>query len=139
MKSSRRGGHRLIRTSSKIIKAVPASAPPERFKDGGLVGGDAPVQRADKRSRLVDTGPSAGSRAKGDPGAPTPRPTSEFPGFKSGGWIKDAIKHPGAETKAAKKAGMSTHAYMEKHKDAPGKAGARARLGLRLSAMAKKK
>ncbi len=54
-------------------------------------------------------------------------------------WIQKAIKHPGAEKRAAKKAGMSTHAYMEKHKHSPGKAGARARLGLRLSAMAKRK
>lgn len=54
-------------------------------------------------------------------------------------WISSAIKHPGAEKRAAARAGMSTHAYMEKHKDDPGKAGARARLGLRLSAMARKK
>lgn len=54
-------------------------------------------------------------------------------------WIAGAIKHPGAEKAAAKKAGESTHAYMEAHKDAPGKAGARARLGLRLSRMARKK
>lgn len=54
-------------------------------------------------------------------------------------WIQGAIKHPGAEKKAAAKVGMSTHAYMVKNKDAPGKAGARARLGLRLSAMSKGK
>lgn len=54
-------------------------------------------------------------------------------------WIASAIKHPGAEKRAAAKAGMSTHEYMEKHKDDPGKSGARARLGLRLSKMAKKK
>ena len=53
-------------------------------------------------------------------------------------WIQKAIKHPGTEKRAAAKAGESTHAYMEKHKDASGKAGARARLGLRLSAMRKK-
>lgn len=52
-------------------------------------------------------------------------------------WIQGAIKHPGAEKRAATKAGMSTHAYMEKHKDDSGKSGARARLGLRLSAMRK--
>ena len=52
-------------------------------------------------------------------------------------WIQNAIKHPGAEKRAAKKAGMSTHAYMESKKHAPGKAGSRARLGLRLSAMSK--
>lgn len=50
-------------------------------------------------------------------------------------WIKGAIKHPGAERRAAEKAGESTHQYMEEHKDAPGKAGARARLGLRLEGM----
>ena len=41
-------------------------------------------------------------------------------------WIAGAIKHPGAETAAAKRAGMSTHAYMEKHKNDPGTAGKRA-------------
>jgi len=51
-------------------------------------------------------------------------------------WIAGAIKHPGAETKAAKKAGMSTHAYMEEHKHDSGTAGKRARLGLTLSKMA---
>jgi len=53
-------------------------------------------------------------------------------------WIAGAIKHPGAEKKAAARAGMSTHAYMEKHMHDSGKSGARARLGLRLSAMRKK-
>lgn len=53
-------------------------------------------------------------------------------------WIKDAIKKPGAERNAAKRAGESTHQYMEEHKDASGKAGARARLGLRLEAMHRK-
>lgn len=46
-------------------------------------------------------------------------------------WIQKAVKHPGVEEAAAKRAHMTTHAYMEKEKDAPGKAGARARLGLR--------
>lgn len=50
-------------------------------------------------------------------------------------WIQRAIKHPGAEKRAAAAAGMSTHAYMEKHKGDKGKSGARARLGLRLEAM----
>lgn len=51
-------------------------------------------------------------------------------------FIQKAIKHPGAEKKAAAKAGMSTHAYMEKHKHDSGTAGNRARLGLTLSRMA---
>lgn len=54
-------------------------------------------------------------------------------------WIAGAIKHPGVEKASAKKAGMSTQEYMEKHKNDSGKSGARARLGLRLSKMAKKK
>ncbi len=54
-------------------------------------------------------------------------------------FIRKAIKHPGAETKAAKAAGMSTHAYMEKHKDDSGTAGKRARLGLTLSKLAKRR
>lgn len=53
-------------------------------------------------------------------------------------WIQKAIKHPGVEKKAAARAGESTHQYMEQHKNSPGKAGARARLGLRLSAMSKR-
>lgn len=54
-------------------------------------------------------------------------------------FIKGAIKHPGAETAAAHKAGMSTHAYMEEHKHDSGTAGKRARLGLTLSRLAKKR
>lgn len=54
-------------------------------------------------------------------------------------WIAGAIKHPGAEKAAAQKAGMSTHAYMEKHKNDSGTAGKRARLGLTLSKMSRKK
>jgi len=53
-------------------------------------------------------------------------------------WIAGAIKKPGAETAAAKRAGMSTHEYMEKHKHDSGKAGKRARLGLTLSKLNKK-
>ena len=53
-----------------------------------------------------------------------------------GHWIQGAIKHPGAEKKAAAKAGESTHEYMESHKNAGGTAGKRARLGLTLSRMA---
>lgn len=54
-------------------------------------------------------------------------------------FISKAIKHPGAEKRAAKKAGMSTHEYMVKHEHDSGKSGDRARLGLRLSAMSRKK
>lgn len=65
------------------------------------------------------------------------------PGRASGGgtkkWIAGAVRHPGAEKRAAAKAGESTHDYMEEHKGDSGTAGKRARLGLTLSAMSKKK
>jgi hypothetical protein len=54
-------------------------------------------------------------------------------------FIRKAIKHPGAEKRAAAKAGESTQEYMEVHKNDPGTAGKRARLGLTLSAMARKR
>jgi hypothetical protein len=53
-------------------------------------------------------------------------------------WISKAIKHPGAETAAAKKAGMGVQQYMKQHKGDSGTAGKRARLGLTLSKMRKK-
>lgn len=54
-------------------------------------------------------------------------------------FIQKAIKHPGAEKAAAKKDGMSTHAYMEAHKHDSGTAGKRARLGLTLSKLSHKR
>jgi hypothetical protein len=53
-------------------------------------------------------------------------------------WIANAIKHPGAETAAAKKAGMSVQAYAQKHQHDSGKAGKRARLALTLKHMKEK-
>jgi hypothetical protein len=45
------------------------------------------------------------------------------------------IKHPGAETAAAKRAGKSVHEYAEEHKHDSGTAGARARSALGFEAM----
>jgi hypothetical protein len=50
-------------------------------------------------------------------------------------WIKGAIKRPGAFRKKAKAAGMSTRAYAQKMKDAPGRTGKQARLALTLMGM----
>ena len=52
-------------------------------------------------------------------------------------WIAGAIKKPGAETAAAKKAGMSVQAYAHKHAHDAGKAGKRARLAITLGKMHK--
>lgn len=52
-------------------------------------------------------------------------------------WIKAAIKRPGRMKNAAKKAGESTHSYMESKKDSGGSMGRAARLGLTLSKLKK--
>lgn len=54
-------------------------------------------------------------------------------------WEQKAVKHPGVEKKAAKKAGETTHQYLEAHKNSPGKAGKRARLGLMFERQAAKR
>lgn len=54
-----------------------------------------------------------------------------------GKWIAGAISHPGAETAAAKKAGMGVQEFMQEHQHDPGTAGRRARLGLTLSRLSK--
>lgn len=48
------------------------------------------------------------------------------------------IKHPGALTRAAKRAHETNHEYEEKHKDDSGKAGSRARLALKMASWHKK-
>ena len=50
-------------------------------------------------------------------------------------WIKGAIKHPGALTTAAKKAGETNSEYEQQHKHDSGTAGKRARLALTLKKM----
>lgn len=50
-------------------------------------------------------------------------------------WIKQAIKHPGALTEAAKREGVSNSAYEEEHEHDSGKAGERSRLAMSLKHM----
>ena len=47
-------------------------------------------------------------------------------------WIKGAIKRPGALTRKAKAAGMSTMAYARKMRHAAGRTGRQARLAITL-------
>lgn len=54
-------------------------------------------------------------------------------------WIAGAVKHPGAFTKQADKAGKSVHAFAESHKHDSGKTGNRARLALTLAKLRYKK
>lgn len=50
-------------------------------------------------------------------------------------WIAGAIKHPGAFSAKAKKAGMSTQAYARAKANAPGTLGKQARLAQTLTAI----
>ena len=61
--------------------------------------------------------------------------TVEEESLQEKNWIKGAIKHPGALTAAAKKAGESNSEYEQQHKHDSGKAGKRARLALTLKKM----
>jgi hypothetical protein len=45
-------------------------------------------------------------------------------------FMKNAVKRPGAFRAKAQRAGMSTHAYAEKERGAPGRTGKQARLAL---------
>ena len=53
-------------------------------------------------------------------------------------WIQKAIKHPGALTRSAKAAGMSTMEFARKHKGSSGALGKRARLALTLRKIARR-
>ena len=53
-------------------------------------------------------------------------------------WIKGAIKHPGALTRKAKKAGETPHQFAEAHKHDKGQTGKQARLAITLGKMRKK-
>lgn len=52
-------------------------------------------------------------------------------------WIQGAIKHPGALTKKAKKAGESPMEFAKEHMHAPGTTGKQARLAMTLRKMHK--
>ena len=56
---------------------------------------------------------------------------------KGGKWIQGAIKRPGALTKKAKAAGMTTQAYARAHRHSPGRTGKQARLALTLKKLHK--
>lgn len=54
-------------------------------------------------------------------------------------WIAGAIKRPGALTRKAKAAGMSTMAFARKMRRAPGRTGRQARLALTLRKIARRR
>jgi hypothetical protein len=72
-----------------------------------------------------------GRNEKGDPMYESEEELSEKKEF----WIKDAIKHPGALTKKAKKDKESPMEYAKEHKHSSGKTGKQSRLALTLKKM----
>jgi len=54
-------------------------------------------------------------------------------------WVKGAIKHKGVFSAAAKRAGMSTAAYAQAKKKAPGVLGKRARLAITLGKLRRRR
>ena len=134
------GVHRL-----EVDKPHPFK-PDEERKCGGPVACGKPSKLGRKRGGACH---SKGGKIVGQDGKPSNHGTDVFPdrgaklgtkvhedkmsghghiedSLKDGGkvhWLKSAIKHPGAEKRAAKKAGESTHDYMESHKHDGGKSG----------------
>jgi hypothetical protein len=77
-----------------------------------------------------------GSKQKEKPEQEMPKEKNEeVEHIEEKNWIAGAIKHPGAETAAAKRAGMSVQAYASKHQHDSGTAGKRARLAMTLKKM----
>ena len=86
------------------------------------------------RARMGGAGGMAPPAAARAPiSAPQPARTPGVPAMAKGGFIKDAIHHPGRMKEGAAREGVSTHKYMEEHKHSPGSLGAAARMGLRLT------
>ena len=54
-------------------------------------------------------------------------------------WIKGAIKRPGALTRKARAAGVSTMSYARSHQHSKGRTGRQARLALTLSKMRRRR
>ena len=59
--------------------------------------------------------------------------------MKAKKWISSAIKHPGALTRKAKKAGESPMEFARSHESAKGITGKQARLAVTLAGLRKKK
>lgn len=54
-------------------------------------------------------------------------------------FIKAAVKHPGAETASAEKAGMGVQEYAKEHEHDPGRAGKRARFAINMKKLAERR
>lgn len=54
-------------------------------------------------------------------------------------WMQGAVSHPGAATAAAKREGLTVHAWAVKHQHDAGVTGKRARLALTFEQAAKRK
>ena len=80
-------------------------------------------------------GKASNGFAKFKAGAPEVNGYAMYEGLSSKKWIQKAIKHPGALTKKAHKAGESPMAYAREHAHDSGKTGKQARLAMTLRKM----
>lgn len=103
-------------------------------------GSSFPVKDINGNIQKHDTEEAANARAK----ELNDRSSSPHVYYTYGGkmhegknWIAGAIKHPGALTRAAKRAGETNAEYEQEHKHDSGKAGRRARLALTLKKLNK--
>lgn len=117
---------------------LPGPSPARKRQMGGMPGnGAVPIAEATQAARgAAMIGKAIGQRQGAMMGAPpqAAAPIAQPPvQAAKGGFIKDAIKHPGRMQRGAARAGESTHAYMEEHKHDSGSLGAAARFGLRLT------
>jgi len=115
----------------------------QKYKSGGKVDGEKGSKSLGKHKRGAGVPDDESEQEIKKLGKNQDDQKTSWDGYKDGGapkkkWIQGAIKHPGAEKRAAARAGKSTHEYMEEHKHDSGTAGRRARLGLALSKMNKK-
>lgn len=105
-----------------------------KFRRGGIVAGNIPKPSLAKRARGGAMKMNLPKFVHADGEA-----AQQVEKYKRGGWIKGAVKHPGAFTASANKAGKSVHQYAEEKKSAPGTTGRRARLALTFEKMAHRK
>jgi hypothetical protein len=111
----------------KILRGKKKEVKEESERTEDTLTGKPKVKKGD------DVGPGADGKS-----SKVKLKSEEVESLEEKNWIAGAIKHPGAETAAAKKAGMSVQAYAQKHQHDSGKAGKRARLAMTLKHMKEK-
>lgn len=116
-------------------KKVTAGKPPANARAGGET--RMPQKQGYAKSNLP--GPASNAFAVAKRGFKEVNGYANYEGLSNGGgkWIQKAIKHPGALTKKANKAGESPMGFAREHMHDSGKTGQQARLAITLRKMHK--